>query len=361
MTSFANSLTTNVLVTILVLVMVFLLPWLDQRVCGRLGLSLRGGPGTNPKAEGLMRARRSVLLALFGLYLLAVAYIVFFSRSATRDYQVHVALFEDLKNAVQIDFGFLGFLKAVFTEGFSAALAHVRIAKAADITQAYMNVMLFVPMGYLLPYIFSRFRTRIRVRPALCCFLVSFFIENLQLVFRRGFYDVDDLVCNTVGGVLGQFLFISVAYVVTHPDWRKEARAYRRWKRNARARTLYPFARRLALSRTTLLASSEEAVWDFYVMKLGFRLVRQLVPPDEPGTDMLLSMGKLQVEVRCANRPIALPQQTLTLSVHHLWPVMRRLRRNRIEVGEIGQDPYTGLRCIRFDGPDRVQITVIEA
>ena len=176
MTAFANSRMTNILVTILVLVMVFLLPWLDQRVCRRLGLNLRGGPSSNPKAEGLLRARRSVLLALFGLYLLAVAYIVFFSRSATRDYQVHVALFEDLKNAVRIDFGFLGFLKAVFTDGFAAALAHVRIVKAADITQTYMNVMLFVPMGYLLPYIFSWFRIRIRVRPALCCFLVSFFI-----------------------------------------------------------------------------------------------------------------------------------------------------------------------------------------
>ena len=95
-------------------------------------------------------------------------------------------------------------------------------------------------------------------------------------------------------------------------------------------------------------------------MKLGFRLIRQLVPTDSPGTDMLLQMGKLQVEVRCANRPGALPPQTLTLSVPKLAPVVRRLRSNGIQVSGVEQDVYTGLRCVRFTGPDDVQILIME-
>ena len=39
----ANSLSINLLVTGLVLVMVFLLPWMDRRLCGKLGLNLEGG------------------------------------------------------------------------------------------------------------------------------------------------------------------------------------------------------------------------------------------------------------------------------------------------------------------------------
>ena len=185
MTAFANSLTTNIIVTILMLLMVFLLPWLDRRICRRLGLNLQGGVSANPQAERLLRMRRILLYAVFGLYLLAVAYIVFFSRSATKDYQVHIALFSDLKNAVRIDFGFLGFIKTVFTDGFRVAASHVRIEKAEDIAQVYMNVMLFVPMGYLLPYLFGWFRAKVRCRPALACFIIALLIENLQLIFRR--------------------------------------------------------------------------------------------------------------------------------------------------------------------------------
>ena len=342
------------------LLMVFLLPWLDRMICRKLELNLQGGVSRNPRAEMLLRIRQIILYVIFGIYLLAVAYLVFFSRSASRDYQIHIALFEDLKNAIHIDFGFLAFIKTVFTEGFSAAWSHVRIEKAEDIAQVYMNIMLFVPMGYLLPYTFDWFRAKVNIRPAVACFVIAFLIENLQLIFRHGFYDIDDLVTNTIGGIIGQFLYVSVAYVVQHPDWRKERESYRRWKRNAKTRTLYPFARRMGLTRATLSATSEEAVWDFYVMKLGFRLMKQIVPLDSLGTDMLLQMGKMQVEVHCTNANEELPPQTLTLSVRKLRPVIRRMEENGIPVSPIRQDTYTGLRCVELQGPDNVTILIIE-
>ena len=360
MTDFANSLPTNLFVTGLVLALVFVLPLADRRICSRLGLNLQGGVSENPKAERLLGIRQAVLYAIFFLYIAAVSYLVFFSRSATEDYQVHVALFEDLKSAVRIDLGFFGIIHTLFTEGPSAALSHIRVISPANIAQVYLNIMLFVPMGYLLPYLFRYFRARVTFRPVLASFLISLAVENLQLVFRRGFYDMDDLVDNTLGGLVGQLLFVAVAYVVTHPNWRKELSAWRRWKKNARSRTLYPFARRMALTRAALLASSEEEVWDFYVMKLGFRLVRQIVPLNSPGTDMLLQMGRFQVEVRCVNRETALPPQTLTLSVSRLPPVIRRLEENGVDVSGIGQDVYTGLRSVHFEGPDGTRINVIE-
>lgn len=358
--SFANNWITNLAVTVLVAVMVFLLPWADRKISRKLGLNLTGGLSSNPRAESLMRTRQWLLYSIFGVYLLAVAYIVFFSRSATKDYQVHIALFSDLKNAVRIDFGFLGFIRTVFAEGFPAAFSHIQIEKAEDISQVYMNIMLFIPMGYLLPYLFAWFRTKVHIRPALACLVISFLVENLQLIFRRGFYDMDDLFSNTVGGIIGQFLFISVAYVVTHPDWRKEAKSYQRWRRNARSRTLYPFARRMGLTRITLQASGEDQIWDFYVMNLGFRLVKQIVPLDTPDTDLLLQMGKMQLEVHCSNGNEMPPPQTLTLSVRRLPSVIRRLEKNSIPVSDIAQDVYTGHRCVRVEGPDHVQILIIE-
>ena len=360
MTAFANSLWTGIGVTVLVLLMVFVMPWADRRIGRKLGLDLAGGVSRNPRAESLLKLRRGLLYGIFVLYAAAVAWLVFFSRSATEDYQVHIAPFRDLTGAIRIDFGIFGLIRSVFSEGPAEAFSHVKILSFANIAQVYMNVMLFVPMGYLLPYIFRYFRARVRYRPVLYCFLISLLIENLQLIFRRGFYDMDDLLANTIGGFLGQQLYIAVAYVVTHPRWRAERKRYRTWKRHAKTRTLYPFARGLGLSRATLAATREEAVWDFYIMKLGFRLVRQLVPLDSDGTDMLLEMGAFQLEVHCSNREETLPPQTITLSVHRLQPVIRRLGENGIPCGDIAPDPYTGLRRVRLQGPDGVEIWVIE-
>lgn len=356
----ANSLTTNLLVTALVLVMVFLLPWIDRRICKRIGLNLEGGVSSNPNAEVLLKVRQGILAAVFGLYLLILAWIVFFSRSASATYHVHVALYEDLQNAIRIDFGLFGVIRSIFKDGIREALSHVEIVSLANVTQVYMNIMLFVPLGYLLPYISSWFRAKVHIRPAVACFIISLCIENLQLITRRGFYDMDDLVSNSIGGLIGQMLFISVAYVVTHPNWRKELESYRRWKKNARTRTLYPFARHMGLSRTTIFATNEEEIWDFYVMKLGFRLKKQIVPLDSEGTDLLLEMGRYQIEIHCSNHAELLKRQTLTLSAKRLKPIIRRLNMNGIETGQVEQDPYTGLQCIHFEGPDQTVITVIE-
>ena len=226
-----NGLTTNIFVTALMLVMVFVLPWIDWRVCKRLGLNLQGGLSTHPKAETLLRLRQSLLVAIFLVYLAVMAWLVFFSRSASNDYQVHIALYEDLKHSVRIDFGILGVLKSVFTDGLTQAISHIEIISPANIAQVYLNIMLFVPMGYLLPYVFAWFRAKVAVRPIIAGFVISFLIENIQLISRRGFYDIDDLVSNTLGTVLGVLLYIAVGYVVTHPNWRKELKAYHRWKR----------------------------------------------------------------------------------------------------------------------------------
>jgi len=359
MTLSTNSLSTDFILSFLVFAMVFILPWADRRLCRRLGLSLTG-VSANPDADRLLTLRRYALWAAFSLYALIVAWLVFLSRSMAGEHQVHIAVFRDLQSSIRSDLSLSAFFRLLFTEGIDSALSHVHVVSAADIHQVYLNVILFVPMGYLLPYVFDWFRARCRVRPVAACFLISLLIENIQLIGKRGFYDIDDLICNTLGGLLGQWLFLSVAYVVTHPEWRKDLSYYRRWKRNARRRTLYPFARRIRLSRITLLATDETAVYDFYIMKLGFRLLRQLVPEDSARTDFLLEMGNTQLEIRCSNAHEALPTQYLTIAVTRLMPVRRRLEQNGILPGPYEQDPYTGQRQLCFDGPDGVRIRVME-
>ena len=192
------------------------------------------------------------------------------------------------------------------------------------------------------------------------CFFLSLATENLQLIFRRGLYDMDDLLANTLGGLIGHMLFISVAYVVTHPDWRRELFSARRWRRASRKGALYPFSRRISLSRTTLLGTDEGDVYLFYVTKLGFRPRRQLTVEYSFGTDFLFQLGKSELEVRCSNRPDRLPTQYLNSSARDLPMIQKRLKTHDIETGPFEQDPYTGQRRLCFTGPDGVIVTILE-
>ena len=355
-----NTLSTDILVTVLVAVLVFLLPWLDRRICRKLGVNLWHGVSDNPHADALLKLRQTLLFLVFAAYIAVFAYLVFFSRATTENYKIHIAPFADLQKAIDSDHGVFDILVILIKQGPQEALSHIRIVKAEDIAQVYMNMMLFVPMGYLLPYVFEFFRSRAAVRPVMGCFVISFVLENLQLIFKRGLYDMDDLLSNTLGGLIGQLLFLAVAYVVTHPNWRAELSSYRRYKRSARRTTLYPFAHRTGLSRTTLRGSDEDEIRFFYADKLGFYLRSRLSVPDSFGTDYLFEMGRSQVEIRCSNLPGELPQQELTLSADSLSRLRRRLIKRGVAVSPFGQDPYTGRRTLCFTGPDNVLITVIE-
>lgn len=68
------------------------------------------------------------------------------------------------------------------------------------------NVLGFVPLGFLLPFLKNKYR--IFICTVLTCFFVSLGVELLQLVFRVGCFDVDDLFLNVVGGTIGYLIIM---------------------------------------------------------------------------------------------------------------------------------------------------------
>ena len=357
-----NSLRSCLYITILVFVMVVLMPAIDLLVCSKLKLNLMGGVSENKRAGTLLVIRKILIFLVFIVYLSGFLYITFFSRNASDEYQIHIALFKDLKDSIKIDFGVLGTLYYLLTGNIAEIGKHFEIVRFSGISQVYLNVMLFIPMGYLLPYMFKWFRQKLRLRTLAASFLLSLAVENMQLITKHGFYDLDDLddlFTNTLGGFLGGLLFTAFAFRVTYPNWKAELKRYRRWKKNAKKRTLYPFARSVEMSRTVLLATDESQIWDFYVMKLGFRILRQLVPEEDPGTSFLLQLGSSQVEIRCSNKQEDLQKQYLAISVTKPEKVKKRLEENGIKAGPIEADPYTGVESFSFEAPDNVTVTIL--
>lgn len=72
------------------------------------------------------------------------------------------------------------------------------------------NIILFLPLGFLLPLIYTKFRYFFKV--LVVAFLCSFFIESTQyfISINWGYNriaDIDDLALNVIGAVFGYLMF----------------------------------------------------------------------------------------------------------------------------------------------------------
>ncbi len=71
------------------------------------------------------------------------------------------------------------------------------------------NVLLFIPLGIFLPLLWMRFRSIKSVLLAIS--FTSLLIEITQLLTATGVFDVDDILLNTFGGVIGYAIFTTTA------------------------------------------------------------------------------------------------------------------------------------------------------
>ena len=70
------------------------------------------------------------------------------------------------------------------------------------------NIILFVPFGILLPLAFKT-----NGKTILFGFLASCFIEAMQFAFAMGAADVDDIILNTLGAVIGYLFYIIAKHI----------------------------------------------------------------------------------------------------------------------------------------------------
>lgn len=87
------------------------------------------------------------------------------------------------------------------------------------------NVMVFIPLGIFLPMA-SRYRSFFTTMFA--GFVLSLCIEVFQFITRVGSFDVDDLLLNTIGGVIGHIIFVICDTVGRYNGYKKKNRQRRR-------------------------------------------------------------------------------------------------------------------------------------
>ena len=79
------------------------------------------------------------------------------------------------------------------------------VGMEAFVLNLFGNVIAFVPFGFMMPILKMKYRYSKRVIGM--TFFLSLTVECIQLLTRVGSFDVDDLILNTLGGVLGFGMF----------------------------------------------------------------------------------------------------------------------------------------------------------
>ncbi|MFT4416166.1 VanZ family protein [Fredinandcohnia humi] len=130
------------------------------------------------------RKRRFFAKIVFTAYTLTLLYWMFFafSRTQSENFKYNITPFSTIKNYF------------TYYDHFPIDIWLINIAG---------NIGVFIPFGILLPMLFPKLRN---------IFLFTFtfvvcisIVEGLQLLSKLGSFDVDDILLNTVGAIIGLF------------------------------------------------------------------------------------------------------------------------------------------------------------
>ena len=169
-------------ILLLVAGMIFIMPMVLKRV--------------NPKLHKPLKS------TVFSIYLLGNLYITLLSREAGRVARYELTFLNAYKKSFQLDSGILGTIRRLLTEGFPAG---IQLVTTEPLEGVILNILLYIPMGWLLPLIWPKLGT---IRVILIGFLSSLLTETIQLLFHLGWFDVDDLINNTLGTAAGVVLYL---------------------------------------------------------------------------------------------------------------------------------------------------------
>lgn len=126
---------------------------------------------------------------MFVLYIFFLLYFLIFSdwygRTGTSsDYRYNLVLFKEIKRFVEY---------------------RKELGAFAVFTNLAGNILIFVPYGF---FISMASKSRGLLMTLFYSFGLSLCVEVFQLLTKVGSFDVDDLLLNTLGGLLGYILFL---------------------------------------------------------------------------------------------------------------------------------------------------------
>lgn len=151
---------------------------------------------TTQKGETKMKQEtkariRVVGRILFLVYLLALVYFLFFAEEYGRrnffelDYRYNLVPFQEIRRFW------------IYRE---------KVGFLAEFLNLAGNVIGFLPFGFIVPVMHKKMESFWKV--SLLGFMFSLCVETIQLITKVGCFDVDDLMLNTLGAMIGCGAFL---------------------------------------------------------------------------------------------------------------------------------------------------------
>lgn len=133
---------------------------------------------------------------LFYLYIILLCYFLFFSERygrdyITKEYRYNLEFFKEIKR-------FIRYRELLGMETF--------------VVNIIGNILAFAPFGFLLPLLNRKNSNFFLI--AFFSMIFSLVVEMLQLRLKVGIFDVDDIMMNTFGGILGYLFFVIFEAVI---------------------------------------------------------------------------------------------------------------------------------------------------
>ncbi len=145
---------------------------------------------------------RAVGKVLFLLYVVFLIYFLFLAEwygrtGISEEYRYNLELFREIKRFI------------IYREQLGAFAVFANLAG---------NILIFVPYGF---FISVASRERGFFKTLFFSMGLSLCVEIIQLFTRVGSFDVDDILLNTIGGVLGYIIFLICNGIRRKHDVRK--------------------------------------------------------------------------------------------------------------------------------------------
>ena len=139
--------------------------------------------------------KNRILWWLFGVYCI-VLFIILFMR---KQFDIGLPYWEQVKMSIN-----LVPFRSIYGSVYLIIHRTNQYLISHEIISLLGNFALFMPFGYFIPRLFGKYRAFIKF--ILLTFLILLSIETLQVVTLRGCIDVDDILLNLAGAVIGFFI-----------------------------------------------------------------------------------------------------------------------------------------------------------
>ena len=157
--------------------------WWDLAILAAVFAAAMAAEGYRLRRGQSGRPLRTLLVLMLLGYLCVYAWLAFFYRSPFETPQLLPEPFRSYGKAFSLEGGF-------------------HIVRLGLARQILLNILVYMPLGILLPAILRENRNRVLIT-LLSGFGLSLLTEALQYWTRHGYCETDDLINNTLGTLLG--------------------------------------------------------------------------------------------------------------------------------------------------------------